>query len=192
MVRGMAGGIRLALVGGLALVVGAVGGAYGTRVIYGDGAQSPVEPAPRPIRECPACPACPACPPPPECGEVSLLPTQGNDPTAPPPETPPPLEPARPGLPAHAIQQALAAVRLAVGGCLAPDAAQGASGMLLLDLTVTTTGTTGQVVEALVTQRSGSVEAVEGCVQTSAKSARFPYQGPEGEQKVKLPLAVGR
>lgn len=193
MVLGMAGGFRLVLVGGLALVAGAVGGAYGTRVIYGDGASGPVEPAPHTIRECPPCPACPACPPAPDCGDVSLIPAQGGDDQADPrPDTAQPIEPAKPGLPAHAIQQALAAVRLAVGPCLEPEASQGASGMLLVDLTVTTTGTTGEVVDAIITQRTGSVEAVESCVQDQAVTARFPYQGPEGEQKVKLPLAVGR
>lgn len=205
----MSQGTRLFVVSGLALVVGAAAGAYATQLVYGDSSQQTVDPSPAPIRECPACPACPACPPPPDCGDLSVIPSTPDDliPSAPMHGdgsedplgedgnsiTPPPSRrPAGPGLSARAIQQATAAVRVAVRPCLEAENTQTLSGMLLLDLTVTATGSEGFVTEALISQRSGDVGQVDVCVQKEALGARFEHEGPEGEQRVKLPLQVGR
>lgn len=191
----MSEGTRLLMVSGFALLVGAAAGAYATQIVYGGASQAPVVPSPSPIRECPACPSCPACPPPPDCSEVSLIPSTpdpvpSDDPDL--PDGPPPNRPAGPGLSARAIQQASAAVRLAVTPCLEAEGVDQLSGMLLLELTVTATGSEGFITEALISQRSGDTTEVEACVQREALGAKFEHQGPEGEQRVKMPLQVGR
>jgi len=205
----MSQGTRLFVVSGLALVVGAAAGAYATQLVYGDSSQQTVDPSPAPIRECPACPACPACPPAPDCSDLSVIPSapddfvpdqpsdgDGTDGARDDSEAPinplPSRRPAGPGLSARAIQQATAAVRVAVRPCLEAEGTEALSGMLLLDLTVTATGSEGFVTEALISQRSGDVGQVDMCVQKEALGARFEHEGPEGEQRVKLPLQVGR
>lgn len=181
------------------MVVGGLAGVYGTRLVDGQ-APKPVDPSPSPVRECPPCPERTPCPTCPDCSGVSMLPTGEDDPTVVDledlPEDPgadraAPPPPAGPGLPARAIQQASAAVRVAIEPCLESDTARLASGMLLLDLTVTATGSEGFVADALITQRSGDVDAVEACVQQEARRARFPYEGPDGTQRVKLPVKIG-
>lgn len=185
----------LTLVAGM--LIGGLAGVYGTRLLDGDAPRSTVDPSPNPVRECPPCETCPACPPPPECGDVSLIPARDDDPGLDrdplddPPDRPD-IAPAGPGLSARAIAQASAAVRVAIEPCLLSDQLDGAQGMLLLDLTVTATGSVGFVTEALVTARNGDTEAVEACVQREAARARFDYAGPDGAQRVKLPIKIGR
>ncbi len=207
MVRAMSEGTRLLVVSCLALVVGAAAGGYATRLIYGDSGQPPVDPSPEPVRECPTCPRCPACPPPPDCEEISQIPSDPDiledstdpevlgDPDAPDLQRARPTRPTapvRPGLSARAVQQAGAAVRLAVAPCLDDEAVGESHGMLLLDLTVTATSGAGGVSDALISQRSGQTEPVEACVLREAAAAQFVHEGADGQQRIKLPLRVGK
>lgn len=210
MVRAMSEGTRLLAVSCLALVVGAAAGGYATQLIYGKSGQPQVDPSPEPVRECPTCPSCPACPPPPDCEEVSQIPSapdiledstdpdqafDGDEPMDLENPTPPvvrrPDRPVRVGLSAKAVQQAGAAVRAAVGSCLQPEGSD-AHGMLLLDLTVTATSGAGAVTDATVSQRSGETASVEDCVLREAAAAQFVHEGADGQQRIKLPLRVGK
>ena len=198
MFRAMSQATRLAATALLSLAVGAVGGAYATRLVYGGGGAS-VDPSPEPRRTCPPCPDCPACPTPPPCDAVSDLPMEDDDPGLGAGDgdpgyargLPDPDAPTGPGLSAGAIQQAFAAVRVAVAPCLEEAEVQGVRGMVLLDLTVTATGTEAFVTDATVSQRMGDVEAIEPCVQSHAVRARFSHKGGDGSQRLKVPLRIG-
>lgn len=207
MVRAMSQTTRLAATALLSLVVGAAGGAYATRLVYGDGTGA-VDPSPEPRRTCPPCPDCPTCPEPPPCDTVSDLPTS-PDPIEPygdldvvdtatdaPDDLPrrrlpDPDLPRGPGLSAGTIQQAFSAVRLAVGPCLIQASEEDRRGMVLLSLTVTATGTEGFVTDAVVSQSSGDVASLEECLRSHAEGARFPHRGSDGSQRLKVPLRIG-
>lgn len=180
---------RTLFVAGFCLLVGAAGGSLATKALYGDGG-GVVVPAPVARPECPVCKECPACPPPPDCGELGVVPTTPPPPSGEGEEGPPPDQ--KPGLPASVIKPAGTAVETLIEPCLTAKEAEGLSGTVVLDLTVTATGGQGFISEVLVTRRVGAVDAIEPCLTGAAKRARFEWPTSEGELKFKLPVRVGR
>ncbi|MBK6684336.1 MAG: hypothetical protein IPG45_07670 [Deltaproteobacteria bacterium] len=180
---------RTLFIAGFCLLVGAAGGSLATRALYGDGG-GVVVPTPPTRPECPICKECPACPPPPDCGDLGVVPTETPPPTILGEDGPTPE--AKPGLPASVIKPAGTAVEVLIEPCLTAKEAEGLSGTVVLDLTVTATGGQGFISEVLITRRVGAVESVEPCLSDAAKRARFEWSEGEGELKFKLPVKVGR
>ena len=86
----------------------------------------------------------------------------------------------------------MGAVREQVKECMADETSM--SGMVLLELTASTTGTTGSIAEAVITRATGEADGSEiaDCIKNAAGRATFAWDGAEGELKFKLPVKVGR
>jgi hypothetical protein len=174
-----AGPGKLALVALPSLLLGALAGAYGARVLYGD---PEVVALARPPSGCPDCPACPACP---EC-PVGTAAT-GTAAAA--------LDPAlagRPGLPVSAFEAADRALQVAVGPCLTSTMAEGVDGTVLLELVVTASAGTGRFHAVQVSRRVGNVEPIEPCVRARLREAAFASPVPEGVGRRVYPLRIPR
>lgn len=185
--------VRLVFVSGLSIIAGGAIGAYATRSIYGESAAL-VHPVQIRDRPCPACAECPICPQAPDCEDRGLVPTS----TAPRaillPDTDEP-EQKRPGLPATAIRLASDRVRIEVAACVEESLRTGAQGTVLLELTVTATGSKGFISEAnLATRSSGTVssESIDRCLIEGARRARFDWPEDDGEAHLRLPVRLGR
>lgn len=173
----------------IGLVVGAAGGAYGMRLVYGE-APSRVEVSAREGEIHPRCPECPACPPPVDCGELGVVPETTLQAPLDASEEAFPESGGLPGLPPLALQQASEVIRIAVAPCLAQADALDAHGVLLLDLTITATGGQGFVRTLDATGRTGDPGPLEPCITARAQAARFSWDGDDGSQRLKLPIRV--
>jgi len=181
-------GARLFFVSGLTFLIGIGGGALAMNSIHGGG-ESEVDPSkPRPPT-CAPCPQCPTCPPPVDCGDLTVVPPDGDDDDQGDDDAPP--DPDRPGLPASALPLAMGAVREAIKICGVEDTSL--SGVVLLDLTATATAGGGFISESTIARTTGDMSgaAVAECVRIEAKRARFAWDGVEGDLKFKLPVKVG-
>lgn len=182
---------RLFFVSGVTFLVGAAGGAFAVRSLYGEETPEVSPTAAERDPGCAPCPQCPTCPPPVDCGELGVIPPE-DAPTGGPPSEVGLVEPDRSGLPASALPLAMGAVKTAVEGCFAEET--GMSGVVLLDLVATATAGGGFIQEATVTKATGEVESAElvECIRTAAEGARFEWSGTEGSLEFKLPVRVGR
>lgn len=185
--------VRLLFASGLSLIVGGALGAYATRSVFGEPAAG-VHPVAVREKACPECPPPPTCPPPPDCGEHGIVPTS----TAPRgmllPDPDEPERERRPGLPASAIRRAQERVQAEVAACTPDAIREGATGLVLLDITVTTTSTEAVIGEANIAGQSGGArvsEELERCLIDAARRARFEWSGGEGEAHFRLPVKLG-
>ena len=173
----------------MSFLLGGVAAVFGLRTLYGPTEQ--VEPSVDIPLECPPPPPCPACPPPSDCSDGDALPeetfTQNE-------WTPSPAAQGSgtllPGLPASAIPRANTAIQAAITVCR-ETVDPSASGVVLLKLTVTATGTGGFIRDALVVQAPGLPSETADCFAREAKRARFDWTGADGELTFKLPVSVG-
>jgi hypothetical protein len=181
---------RLFFAAGISMIVGGVIGSYVTGLVYGDspGEIDPVTPR---QKICPPC-ECPACPPPPSCGDLNGVPTSTAPRAILVPEDEEVDRDKKPGLPASAVQLATSKVRAEVASCFANLPFE-VHGTILLDLTVTATGSQGFISDASMIEKSDDVVSsseLEHCLVDAARRTKFEWNAEDGEAHVRLPIAL--
>lgn len=178
------------------LLAGGVVGAYATTTVYGQ--RSPPPPAPK-AAACAPCPVCPTCPPPVDC---AAPPAVGSDEITDLVEAPADpvvgLEPEigaqqwrGAGLPASAIGMASKALSREIQPCLQTAREAGASGSMVLDLTVTATGGVGHIRHAEVASSDTEDPDLAPCLIGAAGQVQFDWPDADGESRLRYPVRVG-
>jgi hypothetical protein len=186
--------VRLMFASGVSILVGGIIGAYAMHAVYGDHEREVRTGVARELKTCPPC-ECPACPPPPDCGDHGVVPTSTAPRALLAPDGEEPEHDKKAGLPVSAIRLASDRVREEVAACLEESRRIGVQGSVLLELTITTTATTGFVSDASLGGRSSgalSNEAIDRCLIEGARRTRFDWSEGEGEAHFRLPLKLGR
>jgi hypothetical protein len=184
--------VRLLFVSGLSILLGGFFGAYATKSIYDTPSSQPRRDVPREKLACPPCAACPACPVADAC-DHGLIPTSTVTRTVLVSDDEPEHD-RKTGLPMSAIKLASERVRAMIDPCLRESAKANAQGALLLELTVTATGSQGFISEATIGKRSPNTswsEEIERCLVDGARQARFEWDDGDGEAHFRLPVKLG-
>ncbi|MGF1509434.1 MAG: hypothetical protein ACFB9M_08025 [Myxococcota bacterium] len=174
---------RLFFACSLCLVLGFGGGVAATRALYGE-PHEPIRPhpsasAPTAHLQCPICPAPPPCP-----GE-SVVPTAAAD-GAPTAWVEQLDEQVLPGLPLKVVQEAQRQVTDVASECFEPSV--DLDGVVQLELTLTATGGSARVRDALALTNTFQDPDLSACLTEAARSVQFAY--PEGEGRATFKLAL--
>lgn len=94
-------------------------------------------------------------------------------------------------MPASAIQMASAALKRELEPCIKSAEAEGISGTLLLDLTITATSGVGHIQGADVVDTKGAVDGIEECLLDAAARVQFDWTQADGETKLRYPVRLG-
>jgi hypothetical protein len=181
---------------GVGLIAGGVIGAYAMTVVYGP--HAPIEPTKLQCPPCPACAvasaaACPVCPGPDDdtAPGASASPSPADTVTAATPETLDiPTEPRLPGLPASALRLASAGFTREIAPCLEKARADGLRGTVLLDLTVTSTGSVGHIPAVELVRADATAADVGPCLVEAARRVHFEWRDEDGQTRLRFPVAL--
>jgi hypothetical protein len=183
---------RTLLVLAFGLLSGLIIGAYATTMVYGQ--RTPRRPEPSTAApSCPPCPECARCPPPVDC-EAPPPVVAADDPTGMmDPSGEDPIDPGtrRPGLPASAIGLASQGLRRELAPCRERARAEGISGSVLLDLTITATNAVGQIRSAELLQAVDGADAIGACLIEAARRVQFEWPHADGESRLRYPVRLG-
>lgn len=188
---------------GVGLIAGGVIGAYAMTVVYG--AHAPLEPTKLQCPPCPACAVataapCPVCP----AGNDDTAAAGGASPAPGDPAPSPgdtvaagtpdtvdvPPEPRLPGLPASALRLASAGFTREIAPCLEKARADGLKGTILLDLTVTSTGSVGHIPAVELVRADPTAADVGPCLVEAARRVHFEWRDEDGQTRLRFPVAL--
>lgn len=159
------------------LFAGAIGGAYAMTIVYGDGPSERIAPSER----CPPPPPCEPCLPAPSC--PTAVPMVELDEDALPPVDLPVA--AEVGLPQSAVNLAMKGFARESEVCRA-----GASGTLVLDLTVTASTGLGRISGLETVLAEGDARSALPCLEAAAKRVQFEWSAGEGRARLRYPLSL--
>lgn len=185
--------LRTFLTLGVGLIAGGVVGAYAMTVVYGDRSAA-LDPS---RMQCPPCPAIAAAPSPTPC------PIRPDDATGPSASASPetvtaeapealevPTEPRLPGLPASALRLASAGMAREIEPCVTAARAANHTGTILLDLTVTSTGSVGHIPAVEVVRADPEVADLGPCLTQAARRVHFEWRDEDGQSRLRFPIAI--